>query len=125
MTGGEHDTDPLRGALTHNPFAALAGGSKPRTTPASATRREPAADAPAGRGRLVVRRERKGHGGRTVTRIEGLGGAERRAEYARELARALGAGARVEGEDVVVQGDLAPRVARWCEERGHAVVRGN
>lgn len=125
MSGGERETDPLGGGLTHNPFAALTGG-KARPAPATdapATERAPAPlDTSA---RLVVRKERKGHGGKTVTRVEGLAPAPVRKDYARDLARGLGAGARVDGDDVVVQGDLAARVADWLEERGHRVVRGN
>lgn len=81
----------------------------------------------AGCGKLVVRRERKGHGGRTVTRIEGLGLDDAELEaLAREAARALGCGARAEEDVVVVQGEPGERLEVWLRERGaRKVVRGN
>ena len=78
-------------------------------------------------GRLVLRRERKGHGGRTVTRIEGLGldGAPLDA-LAREVARAMGCGARSEEGVVIVQGEPGDRLQAWLQARGvQKVVRGN
>ncbi|RLA58548.1 MAG: translation initiation factor [Epsilonproteobacteria bacterium] len=89
----------------------------------------PAATDPAGvQGpeRLVVHRERKGHGGKTATRVQGLAvpAADRRA-LAKDVKRALGSGARWEADDLLIQGDLLERVAVWFEARGHRVVRGN
>lgn len=136
------------GQLSHNPFAALAGkpsqpaeGSiqlpgdggdlgagtpwkkpnkgkrKGSTTPASS----------GGGGKLTVRFEAKGHGGKTVTRITGLALDEQaKAALARDLKKAMGTGARVEGGDVLVQGKLVERVAQWLTKAGHGqVVRGN
>lgn len=68
-------------------------------------------------GRLVLRKERKGRGGKTATIVEGLA-PEMRQMAARALRRALGCGATVDGEAVVVQGDLGPRVARWLSSHG-------
>lgn len=93
----------------------------PSAEPAGA----PAAEAPAGDDlsrlpKLVVRRTRKGRGGRTVTLIEGLDplpAAEREA-LAKAARKALGAGARVEGEVVAVQGDVGDRLADWLRARG-------
>jgi len=75
------------------------------------------------RGRVTVRRERAGRGGRTVTIAEGPGLAGRPlAPLAREAARALGTGARVEGSALVVQGDQRDRLAAWLGARGFASV---
>lgn len=71
-------------------------------------------------GKLVVRRTRKGRGGRTVTLIEGLDDlppAEREA-LAAAARKALGTGARLEELTVVVQGDVGPRLADWLRARG-------
>jgi len=69
--------------------------------------------------RLVVRRERKGHGGRTATRIEGLIGSTRELERAvGEIKRALGCGATLERGDVIVQGAQGDRLLAFLEERG-------
>lgn len=76
--------------------------------------------------RLVVRRERKGHGGKTATRIQGLElDTEARAALAKDVKRALGCGARWEADDLLLQGDLLERAAKWFESRGRRVVRGN
>lgn len=80
----------------------------------------PIADDLSALGKLVVRRTRKGHGGRTVTLIEGIDALTdtQRAELAAAARKALGAGARVEETSVVVQGDVGPRLAEWLRGRG-------
>lgn len=77
--------------------------------------------------KLVVCRERKGHGGKTVTVIDGLELAPARLEtLARALRIALGCGSRVDGGRVVVQGDLAAAVEAWLRRHGaRRVVVGN
>ena len=113
--------------LTHNPFRAL-GGQSESTAPEHV---EPAAPAPgAGRrsgGKVVVRREKKGRRGKTVTRVQGLGlEADRLAELQRELKKSLGCGATLEGEEIVLQGELTERAARWLSSRlGESVTIGN
>lgn len=128
----ERAQDLEGGALTHNPFAALSGGSggsAPPEAPARDVEAQPDAKAQGGllAGKLVVRRESKGRSGKTVTRVSGLAGEEAECvELARELKRALGVGAKLEAGDILAQGDLVERVARWLERRGAAqVVRGN
>ncbi len=74
--------------------------------------------------RLTVRFERAGHAGKTVTVVEGP--ALRHAklpEIAREIARALGVGARVQGMDLHVQGDQCARLLPWLTQRGFTDVR--
>lgn len=95
----------------------------------SATPEAPAAPAPAAGfsvddlsslSKLVVRRTRKGRGGRTATLVEGLEAlapADREA-LAGALRKALGTGAKVEGEVVAVQGDVGPRLSDWLQARG-------
>jgi len=69
--------------------------------------------------------ERKGRGGKTVTVIAQLqleqAGLE---QVAGDLRRALGCGARVEGAEVVVQGDVRDRARAWLTERGVQRVVG-
>lgn len=75
--------------------------------------------------KLVARRERKGHGGKTVVIVSGLP-APLREPVMRGLKKALGCGAHVADADVVVQGDSAPRVAEWLAKHGaRKVVLGN
>ena len=70
-------------------------------------------------GRLVLRMERKGRGGKTVTVLSGLVGTTDQVDgVARTLKKALGTGARVEGGEVVIQGDVRERLRAWLAERG-------
>ncbi len=74
--------------------------------------------------RLTVRFERAGRGGKTVTRVEGPAlRAANLDELAKELARALGVGARAEGGDVLVQGEQCARLVDWLTRRGFSNVR--
>jgi len=101
---------------------------KPEPKPASPP------DAPSGRAmdfggakKLVVRRERKGRGGKTATVVEGIRVSQSALErIVRDLRRALGCGASVEDGCLVVQGDQVDRVERWLVEHGAPkVVIGN
>ena len=119
------DPDPLEGGLKHTPFASLkrpAVGA-PGTPHTPAPGRDARADVAAVRARVTVRRERTGRGGKTVTIAEGPGLAGRPlVSLAREIARALGVGARVEGTRLVVQGDQRDRLASWLAAHGFATV---
>jgi len=127
------------GGLTHSPFASLRGtgtgaGSDSVSVPAEGPGPGPAdsADAPSAgaAGRIEVRRERKGRGGKTVTVLRWLDAppaADELGALARTLAAALGAGARVEGTGaIVVQGDQVDRAARALSADGRVerIVRG-
>ena len=116
--------------LTNNPFATLGAlketlpegaPAAPASTPkAAAPTREPLAAV----SKLVVRKERKGHGGKTVTLVQGLPGSLRET-MADQMKKALGCGARVDGENVVLQGELVERAARWLAKHGaRKVIEG-
>lgn len=77
--------------------------------------------------KLVVRRERSGRGGKTVTVVEGLRlSDDARAALCKRMKKKLGTGATVQDADIVVQGALVERVASWLEGEGASrVVRGN
>src|SRR5262249_37357697 len=81
----------------------------------------------AGCGKITLRRERKGHGGKTVTGGAGAPlAAPRPARGAPSLPRAPGAGAPVDGDVVVVQGDRRARVQSWRAAQGaRRIVAGN
>lgn len=131
-------SDPKPPARPANPFAALVGkvGRREPAEPAEGSGSEPKPalrpnlTAPAGaqaKERVTVRRERAGRGGKTVTLAEGPGlrGLDLEA-LAREAARGLGTGARVEDRCIVVQGDQSDRLVAWLGARGFAnVARGN
>jgi len=71
-----------------------------------------------------VRLERAGHGGKSVTCVEGPGlvGVEL-GGLARELAKSLGVGVRVEGAELLVQGDQRERLGDALRRRGLSDVR--
>ena len=128
MSRDKQDQVPGSGS---NPFAALRGkfgagapADSPRTP--AVEREQPPAPSVA-QERITVRRERKGRGGKTVTVAEGPGLAGQDLEQlARDTARALGSGARVEDGTVVVQGDQTERWIAWLTQRGlRGVARGN
>jgi translation initiation factor 1 len=103
----------------HNPFGGLA--ERLGMTPAPEPAPPPAAPAaprppPA---RAVVRLERKGRGGKEATVVEKLelSPAERE-RWLKELKQALGCGGAIEGEALVLQGDLRDRVKPLLERRG-------
>jgi translation initiation factor 1 len=110
------------------PFnAGLAGlaarlGEVP-SAPGLASPVEPGTKAkPAGKpppARAVVRMERAGRGGRTVTVVEKLDLRATELEaWLGELKRGLGCGGVVEGTALVLQGDTRERVGAWLERRG-------
>jgi translation initiation factor 1 len=67
----------------------------------------------------VVRYERKGRGGKEATVVEKLGLAATELErWTRELKAALGTGGFVEGDTIVLSGDVRQRVGPLLEARG-------
>ncbi len=101
----------------NSPFAGLAGrlgDLPPGPAPAPEPSRGPPPPA-----RAVVRIERAGRAGRTVTVVEKLGLAPAGMEaWLSAAKRALGCGGAVEGEALVLQGDVRERVAAWLAGRG-------
>lgn len=116
-------------ALKHNPFGALGGVSAPQA-PAIP---EPAAaltPAPKSRGRLILRREKKQRGGKTVVVVAGLRASAHLAEseiekLAQYLKQQLGCGGAVEratnDTEIVIQGDQPARIAELLREKNFRV----
>ena len=100
-------------------LAARIGGLPPASEVAAAP---PPAAKPSGRPsptRAVVRMERAGRSGRTVTVVEKLELRPADLEaWLGDLKRALGCGGVVEGPALVLQGDTRERVGAWLEKRG-------
>jgi translation initiation factor 1 len=126
----EEKKPPAPGAAARkNPFEALReklGELPPGPGSAAGLSCDPRAPKPVLE-RVTVRRERSGRGGKTVTIAEGPAFMGRKLEpLAREAARALGVGARVEGGALVLQGDQSERLMAWLGARGFAgAVAGN
>jgi len=85
--------------------------------------REKAAPPPSEQ-KAVVRLERKGRGGKTVTVVEGiLGPPEHLAELAKRLKAACGTGGTAKDGAVELQGDQRDRAAKALEREGFKVKR--
>jgi translation initiation factor 1 len=108
---------PFHAALAG--LAARIGDLPPAPEPAAAP--QPAQEPP-GRpppARAVVRMERAGRRGKTVTVVEKLDLPPRELEtWLGELKRALGCGGVVEDRALVLQGDTRERAGAWLEKRG-------
>ncbi len=112
----------------NNPFAALQGLGKDlpkqEKAPEPEVEASPKGPAPLS-GKIVLRREKKGRGGKTVTRVTGLP-PSRLEELCKKMKKGLGCGAKVEGADLVLLGQLTDRGADWLREAGATeVVIGN
>ncbi|MGZ3417130.1 MAG: translation initiation factor [Polyangiales bacterium] len=102
-----------------SPFAALEGlrdslprGAEPK--PATLTREAAAAQFEE---KVVLSRSKKDRGGKFVTTIAGVR-ADAREAMARDIRVAVGCGATVEDELIVVQGDQHARLRGFLEARG-------
>lgn len=74
---------------------------------------------PRGPARAVVRLERKGRGGKEATIVEKLELPPAELErWCKELKGALGCGGAVDGDAIVLQGDLRPRLEKLLTARG-------
>jgi translation initiation factor 1 len=117
-------------ALKHSPFGALAKLDAPPASSFPGRASAPAtapAKAPA---RLLLRREKKGRGGKTVVVVSGLRAQAHLPEseiaaLAQHLKQQLGCGGAVEraagDTEIVLQGDRPARVAELLIERGFRV----
>jgi translation initiation factor 1 (eIF-1/SUI1) len=118
--------------LSANPFAALQGalGELPAGDAVTAAPAPPLVpiDSPSlAHGRIVLRREKKGRGGKTATVIEGLALPEPALEdIAQRLRRQLGCAAHVEGATLVLSGAQIDRIRAWLTAQGATrIVIGN
>jgi translation initiation factor 1 len=110
-------TDPNAQGL-NSPFASLRSiAPEPVATPPAAAP-PVSASRPAPR-RAVVRCERKGRGGKTVTVISHTGlDPHALSDWCARMRKALGVGGAIEGEDIVLQGDLRERTTDWLKAAG-------
>lgn len=129
MSGGE--------GLGQNPFAALSSAGLPvtpkivlETAAAGAVTRgggpgksSPAAQA-RNRGRVDIRRETGGRGGKTVTVIDGFVGIglPEKEQLAKKMRAAGGCGGTVKDGAIEIQGDQRETVARILTEAGFRPV---
>jgi len=100
---------PMTGGFD-SPFASIKKDLPDLPRPAPAPQADSREDEPVPpqsvRQRAVVRMERKGHGGKTVTRISEMTRSEEDAtECVAYLRKQLGCGGTAEGTDILLQGD--------------------
>ena len=119
-------TDGSGSPLGQNPFGALNAAGLPQhpTAPAPAAR-PAAAEAPKkNRGRVEIRRETGGRGGKTVTTVSGfvgIGLPEKEA-LAKRIQKAAGAGGTVKDGVIEIQGDKREAAAQILREAGFQPV---
>ncbi|MBX2813473.1 MAG: translation initiation factor [Myxococcales bacterium] len=77
--------------------------------------------------KLVVRKEKKGRGGKTVTRVDGLPwDTTELSELARMMAKVLGCGVSVDNGSLLAQGSQSTRIAAFLKQKGaRSVVVGD
>jgi len=111
----------LRGTLPAGPAGASAGTAPADAKAAPAGKAAPAKAGPA---KAVVRLEKKGRGGKEVTLVEQLDLPPAELErWLKDLKGQLGCGGAVEGDTLVLQGDLRKRVPALLEARGVRKVK--
>lgn len=111
-----------------NPFGALAAlrGTLPEGADAAPADRAVSNNA-ALAGKIVVRRERKGRGGKTATLVEGVAlQGEALEAFGREMRQSLGTGGNIEDSVIVISGDQVERAIAWLRARGATrLIAGN
>lgn len=110
-----------------SPFASLGAlkATLPEGQAARASHESPAPKKDEFEAKVVIARSRKGRGGKTVSIVTGVK-AGARETICRELKKALGCGATIEDDTIVVLGDVADRVRAWLEARGaRRIVMGS
>lgn len=74
------------------------------------------------KGRVDVRREKSGRGGKTVTVLAGIVGIEERRDVLKKLQKRCGCGGTIKGEVIEVQGDKREEISKLLKEEGYRVV---
>lgn len=136
MAKGEKIPTDGGGSLGQNPFASLSAAGLPSapkvaadgaansarlgtTTPTTAK-----TAAQKNRGRVDIRRETGGRGGKTVTVVSGFVGigVPEKEQLAKKMRAACGCGGTVKDGDIEIQGDQRETVARILSEAGFRPV---
>ncbi|MFT3828604.1 MAG: translation initiation factor [Opitutaceae bacterium] len=122
-------TDGSGSPLGQNPFGALsAAGLPPAPAPVAPAASPGVAKAATptrkNRGRVEIRRETGGRGGKTVTIVSGFVGIglPEKEELAKKMRNAAGSGGTVKDGQIEIQGDKREVVARILQEAGFQPV---
>lgn len=128
MARGDKVATDGGGSLAQNPFAALSGAGLPHApvlpvavgaaTPATPSKPEK------NRGRVEVRRETGGRGGKTVTVVDGfIGiGLPEKEQLCKKMRGACGCGGTVKEGRIEIQGDQRETIARILTVAGFRAV---
>ncbi|HCR36595.1 MAG TPA: translation initiation factor [Opitutae bacterium] len=124
MTAKRISTEGESSPLEHNPFASLQvkGPLKDFTSPQEPE--PPKASKAPNRGRVDIRREKSGRGGKVVTVITGFQGMSEadREKLLKRLKNACATGGAVKGQTLELQGDQRERVAELLSNEGFRPV---
>ncbi len=118
-------TDGASRALGDNPFAALDGSGLPEGKVQPLKRSEPKSSGKS-KGRVEVRREKSGRGGKTVTTLREFPSHIPLATLEAmtfELKKLCACGGSLKGRVVELQGDVRDRVCEELNARGYQAVR--
>lgn len=113
------------GSLDSNPFASLDLGSLPVGSPiVPSSPMELPPKKKKSRGRLDLKREKSGRGGKTVTVVYGMQNIElrEREQLLKKMKSSCGVGGTLKGGTLEVQGDNRVAVQKILEEVGFQVV---
>ena len=130
--GGKIPTDG-GGALGQNPFAALSSAGLPVAPQSILVQAAPNAKSGVGdsaakpeknRGRVDIKRETGGRGGKTVTVVTGFVGIglPEKEQLAKKMRAACGCGGTVKDGQIEIQGDQRETIARILSEAGFRPV---
>ena len=114
--------------LGQNPFAGLSGLGLPHNVapkaPPPEIRNPQSAVRNSNRGRVDIRRETGGRGGKTVTVVDGFVGIglPEKEQLAKKMRAACGCGGTVKDGAIEIQGDQRETVARILSEAGFRPV---
>jgi len=113
-------------ALGHNPFGALNAAGLPvgLSAPRPIENRESRIQNPKNRGRVDVRRETGGRGGKTVTVVDGFVGIglPEKEQLAKKMRAACGCGGTVKDGAIEIQGDQREKIAQILSAAGFRPV---
>jgi translation initiation factor 1 len=126
MSSGKVSTDGGQ-SLGQNPFAQLSGAGlppAPANAPVPPASSRNAHQAERNRGRVDVRRETGGRGGKTVTVVDGFTGIglPEKETLAKKMRAACGCGGTVKDGAIEIQGDQRETIARILREAGFRPV---
>jgi translation initiation factor 1 len=123
------------GSLGQNPFGALSSAGLPvapkvvldqanAATKSGSNRSSPTTPEPKNRGRVDIKRETGGRGGKTVTVVSGFVGIglPEKEQLSKKMRAACGCGGTVKDGQIEIQGDQRETVARILVEAGFRPV---